>query len=365
MIVGSGTDLRNVGDTEVTLAIGGNTFRGWSGVTIQKSIDAFSQFAVSVPFDPSRGEIRRAFTPFSYERVQVYIGRELVLTGTMELIEPSVNAMSREITVQGRSIPGVLVDCHIGSDGDQWWGLSLQQLATEFCRPFSIDVVLDGDDAYPSDEIIAEPGKTFFSFLQQVADANHRLITDDETGRLVILTPQVGGEPVASITEGQDSIISFSASYNGAKRFSKYTILSQAVGLPDMEGTASDPHVQAFRPFVKLGGESVIDNIEQAAIQERGLALASSFALNISVIGWHTGRVLWDKGQIVTVKIPSVFIDSDTPMLISAVKMTIDAEVGQVSELTLVPPETYTEKVPEEVTEGDGGDIWYSERDEY
>lgn len=354
------TNLSGVSDTTVTLSIGGQTLTGWSGVSIQRSIDGFSQFAVTCPFDPSRPEIRRAFKPFSYELVELYIGRELIITGVMELVEPTINESDRSIMIQGRSIPGVLVDCCMPEDASAYDGLSLSELATELCRPFTISVVdLSNGDYVFHDNLIPEPGEKIFNYLQKVADAEQKLITDDNTGRLIIYSPNADAEPVASIVEGTDKIIRATATYDGSKRFSKYIVMSQLDGMPDLVGYASDPHVPAYRPYIKIGSEAVIDDMDLAAEQERSLGLASSMKISLSVIGWHTGKILWNKGQMVTVKLPSLFIDSDTKMLVSSVQFTLDTG-GQVTELLLVPPETFTPKVPEDITE-EAESEWMSE----
>ena len=355
------TDLAGVSDTTVTLAIGGQTFTGWSGVSIQRSIEGFSQFAVTSPFDPSRSEIRKAFKPFSYELVELYIGRELILTGVMELVEPTINADDRSIMIQGRSVPGVLVDCCMPEDASSYDGLSLSELATELCRPFTISVVdLSNGDYVFHDDLIPEPGEKIFNYLQKVADAEQKLITDDATGRLVISKPSPDGEPVASIVEGVDKIVRATATYDGSKRFSKYIVMSQLDGMPDLSGYASDQTVPAYRPYIKIGSEAVIDDMDTAAEQERSLGIAASMKISMSVIGWHTGKLLWNKGQMVTVRLPSLFIDTDTKMLVSSVQLTLDTG-GQVAELLLVPPETFTPKVPEDITE-EAESEWMSER---
>lgn len=361
------TDLSGVDDTTVTLSIGGNTFTGWSGVSIQRSIEGFAQFAVTAPFDPSRPDIRKAFKPFTYESVELYIGRELIITGIMELIEPTLNANDRSIMIQGRSIPGVLVDCSMPEDASSYDGMSLGELARVLCEPFTITVLdtsgpngTSGDYIF-HDELIPEPGEKIFNYLQKVADAEQKLLTDDNTGRLIISKPSPDGSPVASIVEGTDKIIRATATYDGTKRFSKYIVMSQLDGMPDLVGYASDQSVPAYRPFIKIGSESVIDDIDTAAEQQRSLGIAASMKISMSVIGWHTGKVLWDKGQIVTVKLPSLFIDTDTKMLVSSVKFSLDTS-GQITELLLVPPETYTPDLPEDITEDVTESEWMSER---
>lgn len=355
------TDLSTVSDTTVSLSIGGQLFTGWSGVSIQRSIDGFAQFAVTCPFDPSRSDIRRAFKPFSYELVELYIGRELIITGVMEMVQPTLSADERSIMVQGRSVPGVLVDSSMPEDAYSYDGMALGELARVLCEPFTITVLdrTDGDYVF-HDELIPDPADKIFSYLQKVADAEQTLITDDNLGRLIIYKSSPDGQPVASIVEGVDKIVSATATYDGTKRFSKYIVMSQLDGMPDLSGSASDSDVPAYRPYIKIGSESVIDDMDKAAEQEMSLGIAASMQVTLTVIGWHTGKILWDKGQMVTVKLPSLFIGTDKKMLISNVKFTLDTG-GQVTELTLVPPETFTPKVPEDITDETTESEWMSE----
>jgi len=277
----------------------------------------------------------------------VFIGSEPIITGTIEVIEPGITATDRQISVQGRSLPGVLVDCNIEADGWEFQGLTLFNLAREFCAPFSIPVVTEGPDTDAIFEIRAEPGQRYFDFLKQVADARGKLITDDRRGRLVISTPTIGGDPVAAIVEGDGPVVSVSARYDGTRRYSKYTVMTQFAGVPDLHGTSSDRAVTAYRPFARVGSFAEFeDDIDIAADWERRLALSRSVSVSAVIKGWRHSSGIWTPGDVVTLNAPSAYILRETRMIVAGVTLRIDESDGLVSELRLILPETYAGDPP-------------------
>lgn len=340
------TELPELQD-EVSIVVGSTIFTGWTGTEISRAIDtAASGFAISGPFDPSRPELADAFVPYTYPQVAIYIGKQLVITGRVEVVTPGIEASNRTISIQGRSLPGPLMDCNIDADGWEFSGLTLKNLATQLCNPFSIPVRLSGPDTDPIPELRSEPGQVYFDFLKSVADANGRLITDDERGRLVIKQETASGEPVASIVEGSSGVMSIQGTYDGTSRFSKYIKMSQYAGMPDIYGIASDPGVLTYRPFVSVGSTAEIKNIEQAAEWERSLALSRSIQFNAVVSGWRNESGIWEPGQIVTVHAPSAYIRRETKMVIAQTKLQISTS-GRIAQLRLVLPETYSGGLPE------------------
>jgi prophage tail gpP-like protein len=330
---------------EVSVIIGGAIFTGWQSAEISRAIDnAASGFSIAGPFNPDRQELVSAFRPYSYQQVAIYIGRELVMTGRHELVTAGITAGDRTFNVQGRSLPGRLVDCTVDADGWEYNG-TLYELSREFCRPFSIPVSLEGPDTPAVSELRAEPGQRYFEFLKTVADAHGKLLTDNAQGGLVIRTQPEKGTPVASIIEGETDINSITGEYNGAERFSKYTVMTQYAGTPDLAATASDPGVGVYRPFARVGSTAEFQDIETAAKWERSLGLSRSVQVSVTLPTWRHSKGKWDRGQTVTVKAPSAFILRETDFVIASVSLSI-SDAGKSASLRLVLPETYAGGLP-------------------
>lgn len=340
--------LGEVNQDKVYVTVDGKTFGGWTDVEIQRAIDtAASGFSISAPYDPDRQELVDTFRPFAYNSCRVYIGNQLIITGTIELLNPSLGDDSRMLNIQGRSFPGALVDCSIDRDGWEFFGLTLGEIARKFCEPFGIAVSLIGPDTPKQYELRPELGQQYYSFLQQVADAYGRLITDDAQGRLVIQEFTPSSDPVASIVEGESLLAGASANYDGTQRFSKYMLMTQFAGVPDLNSSASDRGVTVHRPFVRVGELAEFEDIQQAAEWQRSRAFASSVDIQVQVRGWRHNNRYWNRGDTVTAYIPSIGIRRESLFTIAGVTFRISPSEGRVAQLRLVLPETYTRQFPE------------------
>jgi len=348
----------------VKIAVNGIEFAGWESLTITRSLDSVADaFSLSAPFDPDNQQIRSAFRPFGYQRAEIKIDDETILTGSIENVSPSTMANERIINVQGRSFTGALVDCSIDGVGYEFGGLSLLQVAQKICQSFGIQVtsavgsgpvlktalgaVSLAEASTALDESRAQPGQTAYSFLNGLAQDASLMLTSDVQGRLVITKIQPSTQPVASIVEGDGPVISVSAQYNGTSRYSQYKVLQQQDGAPDLSGTATDSGVPVYRPKTDVGSDSDAGNVTKAAQWKRALALAESVEVTAVVAGWRTraGQV-WTPGMSVTVKAPGAYILNEAPFVVAEATLTLDADQGRTTSLRLVLPATYTGEMP-------------------
>jgi prophage tail gpP-like protein len=349
---------------DVRLTIGALDFKGWEGVTITRALDTVADaFSLSAPFDPGRPELVQAFKPFSYPLATIKIDDDLILTGRVEVVDPASSADDRVINVQGRSLTGALVDCQIDGQGYQFQGMSLKAIAEKLCRPFSIDVVSQvgagpvkaaalgastiADAERALEESRADPGATVFDYLQGIAKPAGLLLTGDERGHLLIIRPAANTPPVAALVEGIGHCKAFSASYNGAARWSRYKIVMQVDGATNINGMAFDSGVGIYRPKVITGADGDATAITKAAEMQRALAYAGAVVVSVIVTGWrNTDGTVWTPGQVVTVKAPGIFITRETSFIVRQATLSLDASEGRTTALDLVLPATFSGQMP-------------------
>ncbi len=73
----------------VSIEVAGQRISGWTGTTIEQAIDNCADgFSISMPFDPERAELRERFRPFKYQPCKIYIDDQLIITGSIDKIEP-------------------------------------------------------------------------------------------------------------------------------------------------------------------------------------------------------------------------------------------------------------------------------------
>lgn len=332
----------------VSLEVGGVSFTGWESLSIQRTLDSVADaFSLRAPFDPTQPKTRSAFRPFGYQGAVVKIDNDLVLTGRIESVAPATSGGDRAIGVQGRSLTGPLVECAVDGVGYQFDGLTLAAIARRVCAPFGVSVVAEQDSGKIG-EARAEPGQTAFDFLNRLAQDAGLLLTCDASGHLVITKINTSGSPVAALVEGDGPVMEIEGSYDGTARFSRYKVLQQQDGEPGIVGTADDAGVSVYRPTIQTGAEGDAKDISKAAAWRRALALADSVGISAKVSGWRTRNgSLWTPGSIVTALAPGAFIMVETPFIVSAATLSLDAQDGRTTALRLVLPATYTGQMPE------------------
>lgn len=331
---------------EIHVRFGDEVFAGWTGATVNLALDDASRsFSIAAPFDPSQA-LGKALRPFSYQPVTIYAGNRRVLTGTIDKQTYSFGESGREVTLQGRSKTGALVDCSILPELLSLSGLTLGRLARRYCEAFGIEVILSGPDTEVINEARPEPGDSVFDYLKKCADPRKRLLYDDSRGRLVIASePEPTSDPVATFVEGQDAFGDVVADYDGTLLFSRYIVFAQVAGNPSVRGEVSDSTINAVRPFVKVNKEGGFATAEAAAQWERAMALSSAHSLSFFVPGWRNATGIWQPRDAVTVKCPSVAISEEIRYMIRSVALQITGSERSAT-LSLVLPDTYTGRMP-------------------
>lgn len=335
---------------DVRLVVNGVEFSGWVGTTIEMAIDnGADAFSVSAPFDPSLPQVRAAFRPFEYQNVQVFLGEDQLIDGTVDSIVPKTDAGDRSLTVQGRSLPAVLIDC--GIDGPlEHSGLALSTIVRQVCRPFGIRVRPD-NDTNPIEVARATYGQRAFDYLSSLAGPRNILLFSSSKGELVLSYTRwlADRAPIAKLVEGEGLLLSVSPTFDGTKRFSSYKIATQFAGASDTVGVVADASIKAYRPHLVAAGDSDPDPRRTAA-RSRAIAIAESMPVTVALSGWRTpAGGVWSKGDAITLLAPGAMIYTETKFSIAGVTLKIDEREGRVADLRLVLPETYSVDQPKAV----------------
>lgn len=354
LVTGISEFFSNLGEDseEIALEIDGYIFSGWKGVSLTSQIDDMvSTLGIEGPFDPDNADLKDAFEPFTYKKTIVYIGRDRVGTFTIESHDFGLGSSDRSVKLSCRSPAGVLCDTMIEAETAQYSGITLKQFFETVVQPFGdiIQIKFDADTDPQIGMIRPEPGQTYFDFLKKVYEPKGLIVTDDEFGRLVVGEKPTGeGEPVFSFIEGETKMDGLSAAYQGSERFSFYIVYGTHAG-QNFKSEASDPVVNAkvFRPFVKVQSEGESRDSETAAAWERALAISRSISVSFSVPGWRReDGELWKKGDIVTIKAPSIYLYNETKFIVSGVSRQTTA-TSKKTDLKFILPQTYSRELPE------------------
>ena len=331
----------------VKLSINGREFTGWTAATITMAIDNCADaFSLTAPFDPDDPVVMAAFKPMGYQDVKLSIGSDVVLTGTVDKVEPKIEANNRTINVQGRSLTGPLVDCSI--EGNlEFSGLTLADIARALCKPFGVKVRAD----YNTGKITAASakfGQGVYDFLSKVGGPYNMLLNSSYIGELVITDGKAlaAKAPIATLVEGKKPLLSVSSSFDASVRFSAYKISAQQDGSANVSGKVSDSTIKKYRPKLIEQDDTGTDP-SLAAAWERSKAFAASMSVTAKMSGWRRpDGARWAERQTVTLKAPGAMVVRETKWLIAGVTHTLDANEGCTTDLRLILPETYAGTVP-------------------
>lgn len=334
---------------EVTLVTSGREFRGWEGVTIEMAIDQLADaFAISCPYNPALAELVAAVEPYQYQPVQIYIGDDLYLTGSIDVPEFDYTPRDNPITVQGRSKTGILADCAASIDtAAQAEGLTFHDIAVQQSKALAVTV--RDDDPKSSERIIGEArseyGEASFDFLHKIAAPHNLLLNSSYDGRMVITSGDdlVNRPIVADLTEGESIITNIHTKFDGTKRFSQYQIAGQFSGYPEIYGTAKDGQIKPYRPFCKAGEEIDGNDPENTASRLMSEAIAASLGISVTLDGWRRpdGK-LWAERQAITLLSPRTYLKKRAKYIIAGLTLRLDTTNGRTVTHRIVPPEVYS-----------------------
>lgn len=332
----------------VRLLVNGQSFEGWKGVTIKRSMKA-----IAGSFDFSAvdrwAEQQAPWQINPGDECAIQIDSETVITGYVDDVKPKISVSEKDFGVSGRDKAGDMVDCSIDFGVSAFGNISLLNLCKKLAAPFGIGVTTD-----PSVGTIANfpawkvnPGESCFESLDRAAKMRGVLLTNDGKGNIVI-TRAGTSRASSSLVQGQN-ILSAEATYSFKERFSQYKVKAQDGGLDGADtelwalltATVKDPSVKRFRPIVIMAeGAASVSVCKLRAQWEQSVRIGKSSQITVSVPGWRQGDgSLWRPNQLAVVKAPWLGINLE--LLITEVTLKDDDSTGKQAQLLLEPASAY------------------------
>lgn len=339
-------------ENELEIRIDAKTFRHWTQAQIQTSIDKFSSASFQAPFEPDSLEFRGTFRPFSFAPFNVFVGGSLFFTGTAVNATARGQANGATVDVSGYGYPGVLNDCTapLSAFPIELNGLNLQQIATEVCGYYDVDVTFEADPGATFRRVKLKPEQTLLNFLAGLARQRNVLITDNELGEIVFTEPTSTGSPVAVLRQGEQPLLVCSQNaQNPQAYFSHVTaIKTTKLGSRGAGYTVTNPFGDGFfrsSNFVMKNGRKADAKI--AAESRFGRMLANTVAYSVDVATWRDPKgALWRPNTTIKIQYPDAMIYNEYEFLIRDVNLEQNA-FSEVARLNLVMPGSFTGEAPE------------------
>ncbi len=334
---------------EVTLLIDGTELRLWSSVSLTFSLDAFTTFTFTAPFDPETAIHRDMFRPLQYQTVEVRIDGDTVLTGTVVTIEPKGTANESQVTVSGYSKAGVTLDCHMPEGyalefRDAPLQLIIQHIASSFGIPYQTLL----DNAWPFEKELLDVDARPLEFLANLAKQRGAVISDTADGGILCWQSYAGGSPVAVLDGAATTALEQQT--NSQEYFSEVTGYAETKrGSLGQRYTYNNPLLKTVRrphTFRISDSDKADSPYVVAAKIGRMFGNVASWSLP-QVASWRDPNGnLWRPNTTVLMKAPNLMVYRETEFLVRTVTLEATHEVRRAA-LGFVLPGAFAGIPPE------------------
>ncbi|MCM0018498.1 MAG: hypothetical protein NBV67_00740 [Tagaea sp.] len=311
---------------KLTMTSGGTVYGGWKSATIRTSIE---NLAGGFQIEASQRWPGGASRLMPGDRVTVAIGGEAVIAGHIDAIDVKYDAKTHDVTIAGRDRTGDLVDCSAANEPGEWQGVKLGTIARALCRPFGVDVTIDGDEGPAFDFFRLTEGETAGAALERLCRHRGLLRVADAKGGLLLTRAGTARAP-AAIKLGVN-VLAASLRLDDSQRHSVYTVKGQApqADLQAASQTVSpvarvtDKGVSRHRPLIVIAEEPG-DEAQYAvrATWEANMRFGKARRGSYTLAGWTANGKLWRPNALV--RIDDEFAGLAEGLLIVGVDYTLD-----------------------------------------
>lgn len=352
--------FQSVDPSEVSLEVGGVSFRHWSSFELRQSIDSYSSVAFVAPFERDQKEMRDLFKPFAFQPVEVRIGGVVVFTGVVVNVEPSVEPVASSVTVSAYAGPAVLEDCTAPASlyPLEFRKMKLRSIAEALCAPFGLSVTVRGEQGAAFKKVAIDAEQKVHQFLVDLASQRGLVLSDTTDGNLWIGPSEPAGAPVARFG-GEGGFMTAAPPIQPATkitpRFNARAYYSEITGIGKAKRkntgskyTAKNQRLDIVRPFA-----FTTDDVEKGELPRTvDMKLGRMFGSMVSyVMGpiptWHTADgALFQPNTTIMVAAPEAMVYNETEFLIRTVVLRQEAG-QQMATFDLVLPGAFSGEVPE------------------
>lgn len=330
---------------QVVVMINGQEYRFFNSIEFYSRFDSFDSCIIAAPFEPDNLAFRKTFVPFSYADVDVFIGDELVFSGTQMGLTPQVTATSKVVTIEAYARCAVTNDSSlpVSSYPIELRGLKLDRIAQEICKPFPFKVKTNVDVGAKFESASIKQQDKIYPFLVELAKQRDLLISNDENGDLLI-TRAVDENSVAQLYDDASPVLSVTPTHDNQNYFSDYTAIIPIMidGLPAATYTAKNKRLQNVLRVENYEANDAFNGEErQIAESRRARALANSISYQVSLATIRDPQGnLYTPNSYINLTAPTAMIYNDTKLFIRSVTLSLDGD-SKTCTLDLVLPESF------------------------
>lgn len=381
----------------VKLCLKGNSFdvySHWKSVSIESALNNITRsFSVEITgnFPDKVSTIQHISVG---DKVQVYIGDDLVLSGYVDTTPMSYGAKNISAVIAGRSKTGDLIDCTMPpkdttietnstswsntlapDDGSYetiktnitkavrvWKEVPTYQIIAELIAPYGIKLkITSRAKAKLSKKQNLQPDadKTVKDILRKLVTEKNILMYDDAFGDLVINTKNETKNNNRLILrlsdDSENNVLNAHADFDGSKIFTDYQFFGSTKGSTACTGKStvnvkssySDNTIFSRKRYTAKQNSATASNDEITAKGEAEYQNAQFYKTTYTVQGWRQSNGdLWQINKLVHVV--DELLDIDQDMLIQRVAFNLDNSNGMTTSIEVIPPQGVRNEEKEE-----------------
>lgn len=336
-------------DTKDTfeLVVAGRKWTAWEEINVERSLDTLTgQFDLTLA---RREKTKSPPVPFDAGApVQVKINNEVVMSGFIDRITPSIDSLSVSLQVSGRDKAADLVDCSAVHKPGSWSKADAKTIITDLAKPFGISVQFNGDMGKPLPKFALQPQESPFDAMERIARFRGFILYSMPDGSIAVGAPDAGAA-MAHLVEGTN-ILTASAEHNISERFAEYIVKGQQAGndttngraASNQQASAKDPAITRPRTLIIVAEDQASKaDLQKRADWEANVRAARAQSFDVTVKGWRpdAATAVWPINRSLKLTAPSLRVDSD--LLIIATKFTRNSS-GTTTTLTLQRRDAWT-----------------------
>ena len=329
-------------EQKVTLKVSGVEYGGWTSVSITTALESFYRSFSVVSSRKANDAGVLEFGIAAEDEVEVFIDDDKVLTGYVTKVSAAYGATGIDLRVDGVGAPWVMCKSSLPYEAPKTYdNMPAVDVLRQICGYFGVELFaqIDTTDkwsiSFSADEEIQ--GK-----LTDLVKKKTVLLSEDESGRLVLTQPGGGGRANDVIQNGVN-VLEARLEIDAEKLYGKYIVYGQGAN-PTSTRPVSDNQLvgccegDALWKRVlakKQSGNAIQTELDARAGLLRDYLEATAKKLTYKVHGWRQSNgELWRVNTSVRVD-DSNFVLKEN-FLIAGVSYSLSSS-GTVSTLQLVP----------------------------
>jgi len=339
----NGIDLQNVdlnkflnlnkSKNSLKIEINNKEFSEFNALRISYAIDSgCAAFSFDTIFNPSKG-LSNDIKPFGNEEIKISYNNKIIFIGKIEKITTGYSNSGSNINIQGRSKSAILLDTQV--DGGHLSNSTLNLLSSKFGynnlinSPNEIFSVFDWDS-----------GDNAFDILTKYASQKGWWAVPSTFGNLEFIKIVNITSPNITLQDGDENVLSITASYDTTKRFSEYVGIKKEQKKIIYDNSILNRGKKYFR------GNDIVSDLEQVAKLGRSKSISDSMNFSIILSTWEWDDKLFLPGIIINLISPMNLIYKSSKFCIKQVDYTYDTNGGYITELQLCLPSVFTLENP-------------------